>query len=121
MITTLSSSPQLLSVFIYILSKIANSQSLLFSPERNRLLHWILKRTFYNQFCTGENGKEVQRTIANLKSTGYTGVMLEFALEVLGSKGTVTAEQTAREIEIWRQGLLESVRLVEDGDFVGLK
>lgn len=91
----------------------------LLSPDRNPLLKFVFKHTFYQQFCAGENTKEVQRSIKGVKDVGYTGVMLEYALEVLaGEEGANTA---AKDLEIWRKGMLESVQMCSPGDFVGLK
>jgi hypothetical protein len=98
----------------------AASNNIIFGPEKNPLLRWLLKRTFYAQFCAGENGHEVQKTIAEVKRTGYDGIILEFALEVLEG-GTVTPEKTAQQIATWKKGMLESVGMVSEGDFVGLK
>jgi hypothetical protein len=97
-----------------------DSKSLLLNPDRNVFLKWIFKHTFYAQFCAGENKAEVQKTIVQLKNMGYTGVILEYALEVLGGE-EATAETTAKEVEVWRKGMLETVEMANKGDFVGLK
>jgi hypothetical protein len=97
-----------------------DSRSILMSPDKNPLLRWIFKRTFYAQFCAGENKAEVQRTMENMKNMGYTGVILEYALEVL-EQDRPSAETTAREIETWRKGMIETVEVGGEGDFVGLK
>lgn len=52
---------------------------------------------------------------------GYSGVILEYALEVLESKESPSAEQTSKEIQTWRKGMLETVSMASAGDFVGLK
>lgn len=98
-----------------------SSNSTFFHPEKNALLRGILKHTFYAQFCAGENGAEVSRTLKSIKGTGYSGVILEYALEVLESKDMPTPEQTNREIQTWRKGVLESVAVTSMGDYVGLK
>jgi hypothetical protein len=97
-----------------------DSKSILLNPDRNIFLKWIFKHTFYAQFCAGENKAEVQAKIAQLKNMGYTGVILEYALEVLGGEAAST-ETTAREVETWRKGMLETVEMASKGDFVGLK
>lgn len=97
------------------------SKSILMDIERNPLLSKLLKSTFYAQFCAGENTKEVKVNTAVAKEVlGYDGIILEFALEVLG--GTVPTEaETAKEIQTFREGLLASVETASPGDFIGLK
>lgn len=121
----MSSSPVLLNACFAALNRMLSSTFPLTDPDRNPLLRWLLKRTFYAQFCAGESRAEVQRSIREIKGLGYTGVILEYALEVLegGGKGegAVSAAKTAEEVETWRRGMVETVEMAEEGDFVGLK
>lgn len=67
---------------------------------------------------------EVKRTADNLRKLGYTGVVLEFALEVLRDKKGVAnsnSNDTEAEIEAWRKGVKDTVKLASPGDFVALK
>jgi hypothetical protein len=121
LITRMSSSPALLSLCFSILRRMLDSKSYLMSIERNPVLSQILKKTFYAQFCVGEKKDEV---VANTNFArevlGYNGILFEYALEVLGGT-TPTAAETAQEIEVWRKGMLQSVEMAKEGDFVGLK
>ena len=124
LITRLSSSPTLLNLTFRLLDRILESNSPLFSTDRNPLLRWLLKKTFYAQFCAGENGAEVQRTAARVKDVGFSGVILEYALEVLKEgheKARPNSSKTLAEIETWRKGMMETVAMAQEGDFVGLK
>jgi hypothetical protein len=96
------------------------SKSSLLNPERNLALRWLFKRTFYGQFCAGENKQEVQRTAERLKRMGYSGIILEYALEVLEGEVPTRAE-TAKEIEVFRNGMLETIEMASPGDFIGMK
>ena len=117
----MSSSPALLSLCFTILRRTLESKSYLMSIERNPVLARLLKTTFYAQFCAGETKKEVAvNTTAAREALGYDGIILEYALEVLGGAAP-TAEETAAEIEVWRKGMLESVEVAQEGDFIGLK
>jgi hypothetical protein len=119
-ITRVTSSPILLQASFAILKRMLDPKARLLSPERNRILRWLFKHTFYAQFCSGENRAEVQRTISSVKKAGYSGVILEYALEVLkGETGSAVA--TAEEIEMFRKGMIESIEMVSAGDFVALK
>lgn len=127
--TVVSSSPMLLPPSLRIMSLLANSSNPLLNPDKNRLLRLFLKKTFYAQFCAGENRPEVRGTIANLKNIGFTGVILCYAKEVVLSKeqaanlgvGQETEEAIRNEITPWAEGTLETVRLVQPGDYVALK
>ena len=114
------------------MSHLAHSQSRLLSPDSNPLLRFFLKRTFYRQFCAGENPPEVNSTITGLKSIGFKGVILGYAREVvlnekqredLASCGQDEAAEACIKNEImpWAKGTLETVRLASPTDFVALK
>ncbi|KAK1623192.1 proline dehydrogenase [Colletotrichum phormii] len=130
--TTISSSPILLPPSLWLMSVLAHTTNPLLNPDRNPLLRFFLKNTFYAQFCAGENPVEVGRTIKGLKDIGFSGVILGYAKEVvltdaqkkeLGacSKGKMAEECIRNEIIPWAKGTLETVRLAEPGDFVALK
>lgn len=130
--TTISSSRILLPPSLAIMSTLAYSDRALFNPDKNPFLRWFLKKTFYAQFCAGENAAEVRHTIDGLKGIGYTGVILGYAKEVvltdeqtrdLASCGDgVIAEECIRnEITPWAAGTLETLKIAQPGDFVAIK
>jgi hypothetical protein len=111
---------------------LAHTTSPILNPDRNRLLHFLLKRTFYAQFCAGETPPEVRRTIADLKDIGFKGVILGHAKEVVLSKEEAEsldaqpaaldqAEVDAGDVATWRENTISTVELTERGDFVALK
>lgn len=98
-----------------------DAKSYLMNVERNPVISTLLKKTFYAQFCAGERKDEVVQNANFARSVlGYDGILFEYALEVLGG-ATPTAEETREEIEVWRKGMLQSVDMAKEGDFVGLK
>lgn len=106
----------------------AHSHQPLLNPDRNPLLRWFLKKTFYVQFCAGENAKEVSYTIKGLKDLGYKGVILGYAREVVmddketsALKEGTTKSCIDKEILPWKKGTLETVELAGPDDFVALK
>ena len=128
-LTALSSYPLLLSPSLRLLSFVAHSPSPLLNPNRNPLLHYLLKKTFYAQFCAGETRTEVQKTVKELKSMGYKGVILAYGKEIVlgrGDKVDISSAQPAdpaadEEVQSWKRGTLETVQMAEEGDMVGLK
>ncbi|KAF2743714.1 carbapenem antibiotics biosynthesis protein card [Sporormia fimetaria CBS 119925] len=122
LITTLSSSPTLLNAIYTTLLKLLDSKSAFLSLERNPLLNWILKSTFYAQFCAGETPAEIRANTALARSElGYDGIILEYAVEVLSAEGKQTEAEIQRDVESWKKGMLDTISLARDGDFVGLK
>ena len=129
LITAVSSSPFLLHSSLGALKLLAHSRSPILNPDRNPLLHFLLKRTVYAQFCAGETAAEVDQTINRLKRMGYHGVMLGYAREAsmgesdartLTSKSS-TEKLNAKEIADWARGTLATVSMAQPGDFVSLK
>ncbi|KAI1768145.1 proline dehydrogenase [Hypoxylon sp. FL1150] len=130
--TSISSSPILLPPSLTMMNVLAHSKQAALNPDKNPLLRWFLKKTFYAQFCAGENAAEVRRTIDDLKKIGFTGVILGYAREIVLSEaqtrdlsacdaGPVADECVRDEITPWAAGTLATVRLARPGDFVALK
>jgi hypothetical protein len=100
--------------------------------DRNPVLHGILKKTFYEQFCAGENGAETKATIQELKDMGFRGVIMTYAKETVFDHSTKTAhglgiaasesqEGHCTNIEAWRKGTMETVEQLENGDYLAVK
>jgi len=129
MVTSISSVPLILKPSISVMAFLAHSKSRWLNPDHNRLLHVLLKKTFYAQFCAGEDPKEVRRTISQLKVLGYRGVILGHAREAELSKtesdsvDTVqeSTEADLQEVKQWRDDTLNTIMLAEQGDYVALK
>ncbi|KAG9953195.1 FAD-linked oxidoreductase, partial [Aureobasidium melanogenum] len=118
MITSISCKPALLSVCFKALTAMIHAKNPIFNVERNPLLKLILRETFYKQFCGGETKAEVRATRAQLQSLGYSGVIFEYAREILSD---VPSSDTAADVEMWRKGLMETVEAAQPGDIIGLK
>lgn len=132
MTTTVSSSPFLLRPSLAIMSVLASTANPVLNPDKNPILRFFLKKTFYAQFCAGENAPEVQRTIDSLKRIGFSGVILCYAKEVVLTEaqtkglascdsGAAAQECVRTEINPWAAGTMETVLLTPPGDFVAVK
>ena len=132
LITSVSSYPFLLRPSLAVLTFLAHAKSPLLNPDTSPLLRLALKRTFYAQFCAGETKSEVDQTIAGLKNTGFKGVILGHAREVVLSKADAEgldadkdcAEQNRcneEDIRRWRENTINTIELTQKGDFVALK
>ncbi len=131
-ITSVSSSPLLLRPSLAALSFLAHAKSPLLNPDTSPLLKFLLKRTFYAQFCAGESPPEAKATIADLKEIGYKGVILGHAKEVVMTKEELDSFDTSSncaeqercneaDILMWKQNTLDTIRLAKEDDFVALK
>jgi len=115
------------------MSTLANSHSPALNPDKNPILRYFLKKTFYAQFCAGENAAEVRQTISSLKQIGFSGVILGYAKEVVlneaqtrdltsnGVNSNMAEKCIETEVKPWAMGTMETVRLASPGDFVALK
>ncbi|TGJ84356.1 hypothetical protein E0Z10_g4425 [Xylaria hypoxylon] len=114
------------------MSTLAHSNHSLLNPDKNPFLRWFLKKTFYAQFCAGENAVEISRTINGLKGLGFNGVILGYAREVVLTdaqtrdlsscgEGPTVEECIRTEIIPWAAGTKETLQLTEPGDFVSVK
>ncbi|KAI0020801.1 proline oxidase-like protein [Xylariomycetidae sp. FL0641] len=113
------------------MSTLAYTNRSVLNPDKNPFLRWFLKKTFYAQFCAGENALEVRRTVDGLKKIGFTGVILGYAKEVVLSEaeerslsaasGDKAEETILKEVIPWKKGTMDTVRIAQPGDFVALK
>ena len=116
-ITSISSSPILLEQSSRLLKLMLESRNPLFRIDTNPLIRFLLWETFYKQFCAGNDRAQIDQICRELRAQGYSGVILEYALEVLKDAHT----DEAADIATWRAGMLASVDMAAPGDFVGLK
>ncbi|KAJ5376897.1 hypothetical protein N7509_013783 [Penicillium cosmopolitanum] len=142
LVSAISSKPLLLRPSLWAMSILSKpNRGFLLNVDRNPILHGLLKKTFYEQFCAGENGAETKATIKQLKDMGFRGVIMTYAKETVfdhstGSeqglgvaaleaqkKGEILDPALARcaNIEAWRKGTIETVEQLEDGDYLAVK
>ena len=114
------------------MSTLAHTTNPFLDPDKNPILRFLIKQSFYAQFCAGENPHEVRQTIDGLKKIGFSGVILGYAKEVVLTdeqtkdlascgEGAAAEECIRTEIVPWAAGTMETVRLASPGDFVALK
>lgn len=121
-------SPALFRPGLAVFKAIANSESALLNPDKNPVLRALIKPIVYDQFCAGRNITEIQKTSGTIKGLGFSGVVLCYGKEVqldannrpigYGEGNTPTL---AAEIEQWRTGNLNTLDMVSEGDWLGIK
>ncbi|KAL2809275.1 FAD-linked oxidoreductase-like protein [Aspergillus granulosus] len=133
LVATVSSKPLLLRTSLWALSALSKpNRGFLLNVDRNPILHGILKKTFYEQFCAGENGAETKATIQELKDMGFRGVIMTYAKETVFDHRTNTEHGLGitdskshgghcASIEAWRKGTLETVEQLEHSDYLAVK
>ncbi|KAI0994858.1 hypothetical protein K3495_g13324 [Podosphaera aphanis] len=126
---SLTSSKALLPLSLAMMSFFSHTSSRLFSPDSNPIIHLFLKMSFYTQFCAGQVKQEIANTSNQLRSLGYSGIILCHAKETVidqikspaVSPSKMTKESIRREITVWTKSVLATIDMVSPGDFVALK
>lgn len=142
LVATISSKSFLLLPCLSVLSALCKpGRGPLLNVGRNIILHSILKKTFYNQFCAGETGPEAKATVRRFKEMGFQGTILTYAKETVfdsrtnsmhglgvktleGEKSSGLSDLEAQHcpsIEAWRKGTLETVGLLGEDDYLAVK
>ncbi|TGO48971.1 hypothetical protein BOTNAR_0450g00060 [Botryotinia narcissicola] len=128
LITSILASPKIIKFFLPLLNKLANSSSTILNPDRNPVLHMIVRKFIYDHFIAGENAIQVRARVKEMKGLGFSGVILGYAREVNVSGGEVggdvsgvSKEVGERAIREWRDGLMSTLSLLQPGDFLSLK
>ncbi|GFF23371.1 putative proline oxidase Put1 [Aspergillus udagawae] len=124
------SSP-LLDPCLSMLKYVVDSKSPLLNPSKNPLIGYLLRKTIYNHFCAGTIEAEVRKTVQDMKTLGFKGVILGYARESIAKADEndnnsfqVEKSQQAiqdQAVEEWRQGNLRTLKMIGAGDFLGIK
>jgi proline dehydrogenase len=127
-ITSILASPRIINICLPLMNKVANSESALLNPDRNPILHMLIRKLIYDHFMAGETPSQVRESVRNMKGLGLSGVILGYAKEVNITGGLTRHEISTSggdvgeaSIRIWKEGLLETLSLLGPGDFLSLK
>lgn len=130
-LTSLMSSKLFMSPALALLNVLSSSKSALLNPDRNPALNKVLRWTVYNHFCAGTNRQEVSKTVAEIKRIGYQGVILGYSKEIVvdpnekvaydESGSTTYSDKCYEMVEGWKNGTLETLRMVGAGDILAVK
>lgn len=128
-ITSILASPKIIKLFLPLLNKLANSNSTPLNPDRNPVLHMIVRKFIYDHFIAGENASQVKANVAAMKKLGFSGVILGYAKEVNVTGGAVhhddgmSVDKGIKEAAIieWRDGLVKTLEMLQPGDFLSVK
>ena len=124
------SSSMLFTPGFALLKKISNSPSGMLNPDKNPILKAIVKPLVYDHFCAGTNRSEIQARILQIKSLGFSGVILCYGKEIQIQQSSrphvdddldLSSQSFDQELELWKQGNLETLDMIGDGDFLGIK
>ena len=123
------SSSMLFTPGFALLKRIANSPSGMLNPDKNPLLRAMVKPFVYDQFCAGRNRSEIQARMSQIKSLGFSGVILCYGKELQIQEPIQprvddfkdSHQSVDQELEWWKQGNLETLNMLGDGDYLGMK
>lgn len=120
-------SPFLSSVSMGILKQALHPRFSIFDTEKNPILRLGLKAMAYDQFCAGSTKSAVAQKIDALRGVGYQGVALCYGREAseAGEASPKSAlEQEAMNLEAahqWKEGLLNTLDCLSEGDHLAIK
>lgn len=121
-------SPTLFKIGFGAMSYVANSKSRFLNPDSNPLLRAIIKPLVYDQFCAGTNQHEIGLTRSLIQRMGFSGVILCYGKEIQVSGASNTIHSTGAgnsdqsiEVDLWKKGNLETLNMIGEGDWVGMK
>ncbi|KAF0645860.1 hypothetical protein FPSE5266_03821 [Fusarium pseudograminearum] len=131
LITSIYSSFILQDLSLRILWVIAHSDNALLNPDKNFILNFLLRKSFYAQFCAGETPTQVQRTVKRLKDIGFGGVILTHAKEAtheneaeaaaISDPSVETPHDVTADIIPWVNSIVETINMADPGNYVALK
>ena len=83
----------------------------------------VARRSFYDNFCIGENSEEIARNVAALRDLGCKGIILGFAREAVPSGSCESAALTPDEpaLRSWVQSNLETLEKLQPDDYLGIR
>ena len=116
--------PVLLKSGMAVMRKVTNSKTSFLNPDLNPLLRALIKPLIYDQFCAGTNKSEIRQTIKDAETLGFGGVILAYAKEIqFNPKEAALDAQGRSEVEIqkWLDGNLETLDLIQGGNWLGIK
>jgi hypothetical protein len=127
--TSILSSPRLLNTCLPLMTRIANSKSMILNPDKNSFMRGLMRILFYNHFCAGSSDSEVKKTVSTMKEMGFKGVILGYAREVFvdpaatPEEAALSRSATSPEnaVDQWREGNLRSLPMIGSGDFLAVK
>lgn len=127
--TRILASPRLLRLSMPLLTHIANSSSIFLNPDKNPILHVLIRKFIYDHFNAGECEDDVRATVKQVKALGFKGVILGYAKEVNvsnGARGVEAAGEAKLDVDElavreWKEGTLKTLSLIGEGDFLAVK
>lgn len=128
MVNYMMGSPFLSAISMGVLKQALHPRLGIFDTEKNPLLRFGLRSMAYDQFCAGSTKAAVAKKIESLRGVGYQGVVLCYGRETV-LKGDSNSSQSALEQEAqnleaahqWKEGLLNTLDCLSEGDFLAMK
>ncbi|KAJ2905770.1 hypothetical protein MKZ38_004447 [Zalerion maritima] len=92
--------------------------------QSSRFLHYVVERTFYDNFCLGKTRGEIERSMSELRRMGVSGTIVSFAREASADawpEHSVVLAENDPQLQDWIELNLETIDRLQKGDFLALK
>lgn len=85
-------------------------------------ISWMMRKTFYPQFCCGSSDDDIRKKMADLKRLGFSGTIMAYAKELPATSDAEKQTDNFRsEVDFWLENNLKTVELTDPGNFVAIK
>lgn len=102
-----------------ILNIIANSPSPFLNPDKNPIIGLLVRKIIYEHFVSGDCETAVKKTVAQMKQTGFQGVILGYAKEFAADEGEAGNDEL--DVRRWKEGYEKTMDMIGPGDFMAVK
>lgn len=91
------------------------------------MLRAVIHPIVYQHFCAGRNRAEIEQTSAQIRNLGFAGVVLCYGkgVQVTGDSNTLVGSDASAtlkaEIDLWKNGNLDTLDMVGQGDWLDIK
>lgn len=112
------------------MKRIVDTKSAILSPAKNPFMNVFLRKMIYDHFAAGECAIEVKATIVTMRQMGFKGVILGHAKEVVVDPdartegldaGMDSAGSVDPVVQQWKEGQLETLKMLGPDDFLAIK
>lgn len=124
MLSEVFARPRIATLGMKMLKRLTASRQPFLDPDRNWMLNRVLRATIYDHFCGGWKHDQIQDCLDQIKRVGYSGVILQYAREVVAhdlAESSSAVDVSAQQIQQWHEGNMQTLSMLGAGDYTSVK